>query len=347
MRKFVIKTKVITEKSDCFVIAEIGNNHKGDLKIAKKMFQVAKQCGADAVKLQTRNNKSLFTQQMYNSVYNSYNSYGKTYGLHRDKLEFGKKDYIYLKKYAENLGLIFFSTPFDFQSVDFLEEIDTPLYKIGSGDLTNIPLIEYINSTKKPVILSTGGGNMSDVVRAHNALKNNKNLAILQCTSAYPCNAEDLNVRVVETYRKKFKKNIIGLSDHLSGISSSILAYALGARIIEKHFTLDRSWKGTDHSFSLEPKGFEKLISYLRESKKALGNGNKKSLQKEKEPIFKMAKKLVASKNLKKGTKLKISDIAIKSPNDGLPPFHLKKFIGRTLKIDLKQDQNLSFRIIK
>ena len=108
MRKFVIKTKVITEKSDCFVIAEIGNNHKGDLKIAKKMFQVAKQCGADAVKLQTRNNKSLFTQQMYNSVYNSYNSYGKTYGLHRDKLEFGKKDYIYLKKYAENLGLIFF-----------------------------------------------------------------------------------------------------------------------------------------------------------------------------------------------------------------------------------------------
>ena len=347
MRKFVIKTKVITEKSDCFVIAEIGNNHKGDIKIAKKMFQVAKQCGADAVKLQTRNNKSLFTQQMYNSVYNSYNSYGKTYGLHRDKLEFGKKDYIYLKKYAENLGLIFFSTPFDFQSVDFLEEIDTPLYKIGSGDLTNIPLIEYINSTKKPVILSTGGGNMSDVVRAHNALKNNKNLAILQCTSAYPCNAEDLNVRVVETYRKKFKKNIIGLSDHLSGISSSILAYALGARIIEKHFTLDRSWKGTDHSFSLEPKGFEKLISYLRESKKALGNGNKKSLQKEKEPIFKMAKKLVASKNLKKGTKLKISDIAIKSPNDGLPPFHLKKFIGRTLKIDLKQDQNLSFRIIK
>ena len=228
-----------------------------------------------------------------------------------------------------------------------MEKINTPLYKIGSGDLTNIPLIEYINSTKKPVILSTGGGNIADVVRAQKALKKNKNLAILQCTSAYPCNAEDLNVRVVETYRKKFKNNIIGLSDHLSGVSSSILAYALGARIIEKHFTLDRSWKGTDHSFSLEPKGLEKLINYLRESRKALGTGKKISLNKEKNPIFKMAKKLVASKNLYKGKKLVRDDIAIKSPNDGVAPYHLKKFIGKTLKVDLKQDENLNFKFIK
>ena len=347
MRKFVIKNKIITDNSDCFVIAEIGNNHKGDIKIAKKMFLAAKKCGADAVKLQTRNNKFLFTKKMYDTVYNSYNSYGQTYGLHRDNLEFKKKDYLHLKKYAEDLDLVFFSTPFDFKSVDFLENIKTPMYKIGSGDLTNIPLIEYINSTKKPIILSTGGGNLKDVLRAYKVLKKNKNLAILQCTSAYPCNAEDLNIRVVETYRKKFKNNIIGLSDHLSGISSSILAYALGARIIEKHFTLDRSWKGTDHSFSLEPKGLKKLINYLKESRKALGNGKKVSLKKEKDPIFKMAKKLVASKNLKRGNKLKRDDIAIKSPNDGIPPYHLGKFIGKTLKVDLKKDDNLNFKFIK
>lgn len=347
MRKFKIKDKVITDDSDCFVIAEIGNNHKGDINIAKKMFQTAKKCGADAVKIQTRNNKFLFTKKLYNSDYNSYNSFGKTYGLHRESLEFEKKDYLYLKKYAEDLGLIFFSTPFDFKSVDFLEKINIPLYKIGSGDLTNIPLMEYINSTKKPIILSTGGGNIKDVLRAYEAIKKNKNLAILQCTSAYPCNAEDLNVRVVETYRKKFKNNIIGLSDHLSGISSSILAYALGARIIEKHFTLDRSWKGTDHSFSLEPQGFKKLISYLRESKKALGNGKKVALKKEKDPIFKMAKKLVASKNLSKGKKLERKDIAIKSPNDGVAPYHLSKFIGKTLKVDLKEDENLNFKFIE
>ena len=347
MRNFKIKKRIINDSSECFVVAEIGNNHKGDLKIAKKMFQVAKNCGVDAVKLQTRNNKELFTSEMYNSKYNSYNSYGKTYGKHRDKLEFDKKKYIELKKYAEDLDLIFFSTPFDFKSVDFLEEVDLPLYKIGSGDLKNIPLIKYINSTKKPIILSTGGGTMKDVERAQKVLLNNKNLAILQCTSAYPCNAEDLNLNVISTYRKKFKKNVIGLSDHLSGISSAIVGYALGARIIEKHFTLDRAWKGTDHSFSLEPKGMAKLVSYLRESRKALGNGIKNNLSKENAPIFKMAKKLVASRELKKGTLLQRSDIAIKSPNDGIPPYELEKFIGKKINKKLSKDENLSFKHLK
>lgn len=343
MRKFKIQNKIINDKSDCFLIAEIGNNHKGSIKIAKKMFKIAKDSGADAVKLQTRNNKALFTKKMYNSVYNSLNSYGETYGKHRDFLELNKKEYIELKKIAEDLGLIFFSTPFDFKSVDFLEEVNTPLYKIGSGDLTNIPLMEYINSTKKPIIVSTGGGNLNDVIRAQNTLKRNNNLAILQCTSMYPCPSENLNINVIETYRKKFKKNVIGLSDHLSGISSSVIAYALGARIIEKHFTLDRTWKGTDHAFSLEPAGFKKLSNYLKEAKKALGSHSKKILKDEKNAIYKMGKKLVAAKNLKKGTILRIKDIAIKAPNDGVPPYNLKKFLGKKLKKDLKEDENIKF----
>ena len=347
MRFFKVNKKIITDKSECFVVAEIGNNHMGNFDIAKKIIKKAHECGADAVKLQKRNNKRLFTKKMYSTIYNSENSYGKTYGQHRDFLEFNFNQYKELKSFSEDLGLIFFATPFDFESVDFLEKLNIPMYKIGSGDLTNTPLIKYINQINKPIIFSTGGGDMKDVERAHSVIKKNKNVAILQCTSSYPCLPEDINLNVIKSFRKKFPKNVIGISDHLSGISSSLAGYMLGARIVEKHFTLSRAWKGTDHSFSLEPSGLTKLISYLRQARLFTGSAKKIKSKKERAPLYKMAKKLVAAKDLKKGQILTLKDIAIKSPNDGVPPYEIDKFVGKRINKDIKYEENLNFKDIR
>ncbi len=348
MRSFKIINTQIKDDSDCFVIAEVGHNHQGNLETAKKMFDKAKEAGVDAVKLQKRDNKQLFTKDMYDSLYNSENSYAPTYGEHREFLEFGMKEYIELKAHAEKLGLIFFATPFDFNSVDFLEQLDIPLYKVASGDLTNIPLLKYIAQTGKPMIISTGGGTIEDVDRAYNTIAPiNSNLAILQCTAAYPCQPEEMNLNVITTYRKRFPDTVIGLSDHQSGIGMALVAFALGARIIEKHFTLNRAWKGTDQSFSLAPTGLFKMVRDLRRARVALGDGIKKPLEKEKKPLFKMAKKMVAARFLPKGTILTEQDIFFKVPNDGLPPFELDNVIGLELTKDLKEEENISFACLK
>ena len=344
MRELRIGDKIINDNSECFVIAEVGHNHQGSVETAKQIFDKAKDAGAHAVKLQKRDNKFLFTKEMYDSVYDSNNAYGKTYGAHRDALEFDVEEYIELQQYAKELGLIFFATPFDFHSVDFLEKLDVPLYKIASGDLVSIPLLRYVAKTGKPVIISTGGGNMDDVKKAHDAITNeNPNLAILQCTAAYPCDPSEMNLNVIKTFRREFPNKVIGLADHQSGIGMALVAYTLGARIVEKHFTINRAWKGTDHSFSLEPQGLTKLIRDLRRAKVSLGDGEKKSIEKEAKPLFKMGKKLVAAIDLLKGKVLSESDIAIKSPNDGTPPYEFDNFIGLTLEKDLKKDDNLLF----
>ncbi|MCK6585155.1 MAG: N-acetylneuraminate synthase family protein, partial [Anaerolineales bacterium] len=190
----------ISDDSDCFVIAEIGNNHQGELEKAKALFKAAKECGVDAVKLQKRDNKSLLTKAAYEKPYDNENSFGATYGEHREALEFGKAEYIELQKYAEELGLVMFATAFDMNSADFLAELDMPLYKIASGDLKNTPLLKHVAKIGKPMIISTGGGTMEDVQRAYDTIMPiNKQLAILQCTASYPAEPQDLNLRVIST----------------------------------------------------------------------------------------------------------------------------------------------------
>tara|TARA_B100000315_G_C14577451_1_gene588624 strand:- start:1932 stop:2978 length:1047 start_codon:yes stop_codon:yes gene_type:complete len=344
MRELIINDTVINDDSACFVIAEVGHNHQGNVDTAKQIFDKAKDAGANAVKLQKRDNKYLFTEQMYNSSYSSENAYGKTYGEHRDALEFGWEEYVELQQYAKEIGLIFFATPFDLPSVDFLAKLDVPLYKIASGDLKSTPLLKYVAKQGKPVLVSTGGGEMEDVERAYDVMTaENPNIAILQCTAAYPCEPEEMNLDVISTYRNRFSDKVIGLSDHQNGISMALVAFSLGARIVEKHFTLNRAWKGTDHAFSLEPQGLTKLVRDLKRARVALGDGIKKSIAKEEKPLYKMGKKLVAAKNLKKGKVLSDEDITIKSPNDGLPPYEWDNIIGMTLKTDLEKDENFSF----
>lgn len=347
-REFRIGSHVITEEDGAsFVIAEIGHNHQGNLDTCKALFKAAVEAGAHAVKLQKRDNRALFTAAMYEAPYNSENAYAPTYGRHRDFLEFDRDQYLELKRYAQELGTIFFSTAFDVPSVDFLEEIDLPAFKIASGDLTNTPLLKYVASLGKPVIVSTGGGTMADVRRAYETIMPiNRNLCIMQCTSGYPPPHEELNLRVIETFRREFPNIIIGFSSHDSGIAMPLIGYMLGARIFEKHFTLNRAWKGTDQAFSLEPAGLRRVVRDLDRARVALGDGVKSRFESENAPLYKMGKKIVAAFDLPAGTVLTPKDLTFKSPNDGLPPYMVEHFVGRTLTVDLKKDDAVTFECI-
>jgi N-acetylneuraminate synthase/sialic acid synthase len=348
VRELTIDNKIISDKSDCYVIAEIGHNHQGKLETAKEMIRVAKECGADAVKLQKRDNRALYTKAMYDKPYDNENSYGPTYGLHREALEFGFDEYTELKKYAKELDITFFATAFDFKSADFLEKLGAPAYKIASGDVRSIPLIKYIAQFKKPIVVSTGGATMEDVQRIYDiVMPIHSQICFLQCTASYPANFEQLDLKVISTYRERFPNIVIGLSAHDNGIAMAVAAYVLGARVIEKHFTLNRAWKGTDHAFSLEPIGLKKMVRDLRRVRVAIGDGVKKVYESEVNPIIKMGKKLVAARDLKKGYSLKREDIAIKSPADGgLPPYEIDKLIGRVLTRDLAEDDNITFEVL-
>ncbi len=344
MRSLQIENKTIDDSSDCFIIAEIGHNHQGSLEKARQLFKAAAECGVDAVKLQKRDNKTLFTKVAYNKPYENENSFGATYGEHREALEFGKAEYVELQKYAKDLGVIMFSTAFDIPSADFLADLNMPLYKIASGDLKNTPLLKHVANIGKPMIISTGGASMEDVQRAYDAIMPiNKRLAILQCTSSYPAEHHDLNLKVIETFRHQFSDIVIGLSDHENGIAMSTASYVLGMRIVEQHFTINHTWKGTDQVFSLEPIGMKKLVRDLRHIREALGDGVKRVLPNEVGPISKMGKKLVAKKNLLAGHVLTADDIAIKSPGDGLPPYEFYNVVGRKLKSSLVEDNDIKF----
>ncbi|MBN2125290.1 MAG: N-acetylneuraminate synthase family protein [Deltaproteobacteria bacterium] len=347
MRKIAINGEVISDASDCYVIAEIGHNHQGSVEKAQEMIRIAKESGANAVKFQKRNNRDLYTEVLYNKPYDHENSFGKTYGEHREALEFGRPEYEVLLAYAKEIEIDMFATAFDFKSVDFLATLPMPAVKVASGDLKNIPLLRHIAGLERPVILSTGGGSMEDVQRAYDAIMPiNPQLAILQCTAAYPCEFDELNLKVVTTFRQRFPENVIGLSDHDNGIAMSVGAYVLGARIIEKHFTLNRAWKGTDHAFSLTPTGLRKMVRDLRRIRVAMGNGVKRPYPSEAGPLVKMGKKLVVARDLPAGHALRREDIAIKSPGDGMQPYEMEKVLGRVILRSLKKDEDIGFEIL-
>ena len=343
-RKLLIDNFEIHDSSDCYVIAEIGNNHQGSLEKCKELFRVAKECGANAVKLQKRDNRSLYTKEAFNKPYDHENSFGTTYGEHREFLEFGAYEYRELKQYAEELGITFFATAFDILSADFLAELDMPAYKIASGDLKSLPLIEHVAQFQKPIIISTGAATLEDVQRVYETiLPINPQLCFLQCTASYPADFEELDLQVIQTYRELFPDVAVGLSSHDNGIAMAVAAYVLGARVIEKHFTLNRAMKGTDHAFSLEPTGLRKMVRDLRRTRQALGDGQKRVHLSERFAYLKMGKKLVAARDLPAGHLLTLADIAMKSPGDGLPPYELEKILGKVLTKALKADESITW----
>ena len=347
-RTLTINGRLINDDGDCYVIAELGHNHQGSVDTAKRMIEAAADCGVDAVKLQKRDNRTLFVRSLYASPYENENSYGPTYGAHREALEFGRAEYRELIDFAGEKGLSLFATAFDFPSADFLADLDVPAYKTASGDLTNTPLLAHVAAIGKPMIVSTGGGNMDDIRRAYDTIMPiNPQLCILQCTAAYPIEKyEDMNLAVIPTLREAFPENVIGLSDHESGITMALAAYMLGARVVEKHFTLNRAWRGTDHAFSLNPQGLRRLVRNFSRARTGMGDGVKRRLPCEEKPLYKMSKSLVAARALPGGIRLAREDVAIKSPGGGLPPYELETILGRTLKEALPEDGAFSLDML-
>ncbi len=342
-RNLTIEGFEIADSGDCYIIAEVGHNHQGSVEKCKELFRVAKECGVDAVKLQKRDNRSLYTRAMYDKPYDNENSFGATYGEHREALEFGWDEYVELQRYSREIGLAFFATAFDLASADFLARLGVPAFKIASADLKTLPLLRRVAEFGKPMIVSTGGATMEDIQRAYDAIfPVNSQLCFLQCTAAYPAAPEELNLNVITTLRRRFPELVIGLSDHENGIVMAVAAYVLGARVVEKHFTLNHTWKGTDHPFSLEPIGMRKLVRDLRRTQVALGSGIKCPLPAEQGPLQKMGKKLVAARQLPAGHVLTEEDVAMKSPADGLSAHHWDQVIGGTLLRPLAFEENIS-----
>jgi len=333
----------ISDDSDCYVIAEIGHNHQGDIEKCKALFRSAKEAGASAVKLQKRDNRSLYTREAFDQPYENENSFGSTYGMHREALEFDLDEYRELQQYAKELDITFFATAFDISSVDFLAELDVPAVKIASGDLKSLYLLEYAAQLRKPLIVSTGVATLDDVRRAHDTIMPiNSQLCLLQCTAAYPPAFEEIDIRVIETFRRHFPDAVVGFSSHDSGIAMATLAYAFGSRVVEKHFTLNRAMKGTDHAFSLEPVGLRKLVRDLKRARVAIGSGEKHIHPSEIGAGKKMGKKIVARHDMVVGTVLTVADLAMKSPGDGLSPAEIHGVVGRSLLRPLRADEAVS-----
>lgn len=288
MRELYIAGRRVADDDPPFIIAELGHNHGGSIDLCKRMMDIAAQCGADAVKLQKRDNRTLYPPAMYNAPYNSEHAFGPTYGEHREALEFGWDEYQELKRHAESLALIFFATAFDIASADFLGRLGVPAIKIASGDLCNYPLLDAC-AEMAPLIISTGGHDMAQVERTYYYLQERKaRFALLQATAVYPCPPQLLNLMVIRRYRDLFASIAIGISDHNEGISMAPIAWMLGARIFEKHFTLSRAAKGSDNHFSLEPEQFRRMVNDLRGMPAALGEGEKYSYEEETPAMAKM-----------------------------------------------------------
>jgi sialic acid synthase len=344
MRQIILDDRVVNEDSPPFVIAEIGHNHQGNIETAIKLITAAAESGASAAKFQKRNNKKIFIPSLYNEIYNSENSFGETYGAHREALEFGIKEYKICISEAKKCGISFFATAFDIDSANFLDELKMPIFKIASGDIQNLPLIKHIAAFRKPIIMSTGGATLEMIDTAVKTIEQFHNeFAILQCTASYPAKYEHLNLRVIPSLRERYPNSIIGYSGHDNGIAMALVAYTLGARVIEKHFTLNRTMKGTDHAFSLEPQGMQKMIRDLNRTSTALGDGIKGVFELEKAPIRKMGKMIVAARDLSVGHILTELDFEYRSPADGLPPAMSHLLLGKSLAHQIEKYEPITF----
>jgi len=344
MDDFCIGEKFIGKTNPIFIIAEIGVNHNGDIDIAKKLIDVAFEADADAVKFQTFFTEDHISREAPVAEYQNKSSSIKTQFELVKKLELKKDDFLNLKKYAEGLGLIFLSTPFDFKSVDLLMDLDISSFKIGSGDLTNKPLLEKIAQTGKPVILSTGMANLSEIKEAVGWLVSNgcKTYSLMQCTSSYPTEIKDCNLMAIKSLQKQFDVPI-GYSDHTINSISSILSVGLGVKFIEKHITLDHTMNGPDHSMSMEPDEFKQFVQNIKNAQDALGDDIKETLPCE-ENVKKLARKsIVALTNISQGTLLDYHNIGIKRPGTGIPPKIIENIIGKKAAHDISEDSLLTW----
>jgi len=322
-----------------FIIAEIGINHQGDKDIAKNLIRKAKESGADAVKFQKRSVDRILSSEGMSMPYQNKNSFGKTYGEHKKALELSNESYFEIKEYADSIDILFSASGWDEESVDLLDTLDIPFFKIASADLTNFPLIKHTASKGKPVIVSTGMADMEIVSEAVNIISGiNDSVAILQCTSTYPSRYNELHLNVINTYKSMFPSCPIGFSGHEPGIAVPIAAVALGAKIIEKHLTLDRTMKGGDHAASLEPHGFSKMVRDIRNIELSMGNSDKMIQESERSVLKKLGKSIVSAYKIKSGEIISNDMVTVKGPGTGISPMHIEKVIGKKAANDINAD---------
>lgn len=346
-RTLTIGSHTISDDSPAYVIAEIGHNHQGSVDLCKQLIRAAAKCGASAVKLQKRHNRTLYTKAAFDAPYHGDNAFGRTYGEHREALEFGTLDYADLQGYSGLQSVHFLSTAFDHESADLLAELAVPAIKMASGDITNTPLLGHVASLGIPMIVSTGTANLTDVDRAANVIgRHHQNFALLQCTAEYPVPADHLNLRVIETYRECFPGTVVGLSYHDCRPLPAVLAYALGARIIEAHFTLSHAMRGSDHLFSMEPLQLLDLVENLKASRGQLGTGEKHRLPGEEAAIQKMGKSVVLRTPPAEGQPLTIDHLECRSPGGGIPPYRMGELVGRVLPAGVAPGQAIPLDVL-
>ncbi|MGZ3863238.1 MAG: N-acetylneuraminate synthase [Bacteroidia bacterium] len=323
-----------------YIIAEAGVNHNGSIDMAYQLIDKAKEIGADCVKFQTFKAEQIVTASSPKANYQLKVTDAKEsqYDMLK-KLELQKEDFKKLKDYCAKKGIDFMSTPYNFEDADLLNDIGVSVFKIASGQVAELPFLKYVAAFKKKMIVSTGMANMQEVHDAVNAMHTagNKDIVILQCNTDYPSKIEDTNLLAMLTMRDELKVSV-GYSCHVPTNYACFAAVALGAEMIEKHFTLDKTLPGPDHSCSLEPHEFKELIDGIRSIEKAFGTGIKTPSESEQKNTYGMRRSLVAKGDIKAGTVLKLEHIAFKRPMNGLSPNYLEKVIGKKVKKDLAKD---------
>jgi N,N'-diacetyllegionaminate synthase len=340
--------RTIGENHPAFIIAEAGVNHNGDMDIAKRLIDVAAEAGVDAVKFQTLNAARYISRYAPKARYQlAATDEGESQVDMVSKYELSREQHCELIQYCSERDLHFFSTAFDELGVDLLAELEVACFKIPSGEITNLPLIEHITAKGKPMILSTGMSSIGEVEKAVATMAVNgmRDIALLHCVSNYPALPEDANLRAMQTMEKAFGLPI-GYSDHTSGVEIAIAAVALGARIIEKHFTIDKELPGPDHQASLEPNELRLMVSAIRNVEAGLGDGVKRLMSSENNTRDVARKSLVAARSLKVDEVIDRSAIAIKRPGTGISPVELDYVLGRRLKRDIAEDEPLSWDLL-
>lgn len=327
--------------SRTFIIAEAGVNHNGDIKLAKKLVDVAKRAGADAIKFQTFKAENLVSKVAQKADYQK-----KATGSDESQLEMVKKlelsfhDFKELKKYCEKKELLFLSTPFDLDSIGFLKSLEIPIYKVPSGEITNLPFLMKIAQIGKQVIMSTGMSDLNEVAFALDVLRKNGAgiITLLHCNTQYPTPFKDANIKAMITLKQRFGV-AVGYSDHTLGIEASIAAVALGATVIEKHFTLNKNMNGPDHKASLDPQELKAMVKAIRNIEVAIGDGIKRPSESE-IPNREIARKsIVARRNIIKGEVFDEDNLAVKRPGNGISPLKWFEVLGKKAKQDFCEDE--------
>ncbi len=325
------------------IIAEAGVNHTGSLAMAKQLAGVAKAAGADIVKFQTAKPELVISRFAEKAEYQKAET-----GEAESQLEMCKRihltfdEHAQLKEYCDSIGIAYLSTPFDLDSIDFLQQLGTPMWKVPSGEITNLPYLEKIAATKKPVILSTGMSMLSEIEDALTILEDGGAgpITLLHCNTEYPTPIEDANLLAMQDLREQFGLPV-GYSDHTAGIEADIAAAALGAVVIEKHFTLDKALPGPDHKASLSPEELTAMVAAVRKTELALGDGRKHVTESEakNKPIAR--KSILAKRDIKKGETFTPENLTVKRPGDGISPMRWYDVLGKTAKRDFAEDEKI------